>query len=118
MNVFSAYDDAVSRNGVKGQSKANEKAAAGDHKVIKAKSPKAVKEAAKEVAKDEAQVSPKAQKKADAANAEEAAPVKGDIAKNDPNDPVTKEKLKAAINSGMIKFNDSERGVLKDLITE
>lgn len=113
MKVFSAYDDAVSRNGVKGPAKASEKAPAGAHKVIKAKAAKEVKEA-----KDEAQVSPKAQKKAEAANTEEAAPVKGDIAKNDPNDPMTKEKLKAAINSGMIKFNDSERGVLKDLIAE
>lgn len=110
MKVFSAYDEAVARNGVKGQPKAGEKTpATKDHRIIKKAPP----------AKDEAQVSPKAQKKAEAASTEEvAAPIKGDIAKNDPNDPVTKEKLKAAISSGMIKFSDSERGVLKDLIAE
>lgn len=113
MKVFSAYDDAVARNGVKGHGKASEKSPAASSS--KAAKKLALREAQKEV-KDEAKVSPKAQKKAEAPA--ESPPVKSDIAKNDPNDPLTKEKLKAAINSGMIKFNDSERGVLKDLIAE
>lgn len=116
MKVFSAYDDAVARNGVRGHGKSSEKTSE-KSSTASAKLAKrmAEKEAAKEV-KDEAKVSSKAQKKAETAS--EETPVKSDIAKNDPNDPVTKEKLKAALNSGMINFNESQRGVLKELIAE
>lgn len=113
MKVFSAYDDAVSRNGVRGQSKASEKSPSGNHKVIKPVKEPRIKEPS-----DETIVSTKAQKKAQSQSNEDVPPIKSDIANNDPNDPVTKEKLKAAISGGMIKFNDSERGVLKDLIAE
>lgn len=120
MKVFSAYDDAVTRNGVRGPSKGaekvSEKSSAASEKLAKRMAAREAKEANNKEVKDEAKVSQKAQKKAEAPT--EEAPIKSDIAKNDPSDPVTKEKLKAAINSGMIKFNDSERGVLKELIAE
>ena len=120
MNVFSAYDESVSRNGVRGGSKAkpNESASTGAHRVIKSTKSLPPHETKAKVDKDEVVVSPKAQKKVQTASEESPPSDKSDITKNDPNDPITKEKLKAAINDGMIKLNDSERSVLKELITD
>ncbi|MGB0454665.1 MAG: hypothetical protein ACPGJV_13230 [Bacteriovoracaceae bacterium] len=42
--------------------------------------------------------------------------LESDIKLNDPNDPTTVEKLKDAINSGVIKFSEKERAVLGKII--
>jgi hypothetical protein len=42
--------------------------------------------------------------------------VNSDIKKNDPNDPVTKEKLKAILNNGGFNFRPEERKALSDIL--
>ena len=42
--------------------------------------------------------------------------VVGDIKKNDPNDPMTKEKLKTLLTSGAVNFGDKERAVLSKIL--
>jgi hypothetical protein len=44
--------------------------------------------------------------------------VKSDIAKNDPNDPITKEKLKDVLSRGAMNFNGSERKVLETILAD
>jgi hypothetical protein len=43
--------------------------------------------------------------------------VDSDIKKNDPNDPVTKEKLKALLSNGGFNFKPEERKALSDILT-
>jgi hypothetical protein len=42
--------------------------------------------------------------------------VNSDIKKNDPNDPVTKEKLKAILSNGAFNFKPEERKALSDIL--
>jgi|GEM_PF-2068588 len=42
--------------------------------------------------------------------------VVGDVQKNDPNDPMTTEKLKGILNSGAINFSDKEKRVLGSIL--
>jgi len=42
--------------------------------------------------------------------------VKGDVGLNNPNDPVTREKLKGLLGSGGIMFGDKEREVLAKIL--
>lgn len=43
-------------------------------------------------------------------------PVIGDVKKNDPNDPNTKEKLKSALSMGAFDFGEKERAVLSQIL--
>ena len=43
-------------------------------------------------------------------------PIKSDVSKNDPKDPVTQEKLRAILKSGAFSFNQKEKGALADIL--
>jgi hypothetical protein len=45
------------------------------------------------------------------------APV-GDVGLNDPNDPMTREKLKSLLGSGAVNFGDKERAVLAKILNK
>lgn len=42
----------------------------------------------------------------------------GDIAKNDPKDPATQEKLKGVLTAGAFNFSDKERDVLAKILNQ
>jgi hypothetical protein len=73
------------------------------------------KEAPKEMAKEIPLVVAKEATK-EAAKEENKEEVKSDIGVNNPNDPDTKEKLKAFMKSGPALFNDREQQTLKNLL--
>ncbi len=48
---------------------------------------------------------------------EAEAPV-GDVGLNNPNDPMTREKLKTLLNSGAVNFGDKEKAVLAKILNK
>lgn len=40
----------------------------------------------------------------------------GDVKKNDPNDPMTSEKLKSMLNSGAVNFSGKEKKILSQIL--
>lgn len=48
---------------------------------------------------------------------EAEAPV-GDVGLNNPNDPMTREKLKSLLSSGAVNFGDKERAVLAKILNK
>ena len=142
MKVFSAYDDVKGRNGVTNGSK-TAKPAPGKKELPPVKEVSKEEVRAKVTELDEAKVSSKASKTkekiekvvkeqssifnlnkekeqevAEEASVKKVTLPKSDIAKNDPGDPVTKEKLKSALSSGAISFNPGERKALQAILAE
>jgi hypothetical protein len=135
MKVFSAYDDVKGKNGTlhagasktvnssskKAQVKPEPSAQEKDEKIAKLKQEKddvvlSKKSAAAAVSKKE--IFNLNHEKAVEAEPEKETIVKSDISKNDPNDPVTKEKLKDVLSRGAMNFNGSERKVLESILTD
>jgi hypothetical protein len=135
MKVFSAYDDVKGKNGTlhgsasksvnssskKAQPKAELSAQEKDEKLAKLKQEKddvilSKKSASAVVAKKE--IFNLNHEKAEEAEPQKEPVVKSDIAKNDPNDPVTKEKLKDVLSRGAMNFNGSERKVLESILAD
>lgn len=138
MKVFSAYDDVKGRNGINNGSKAKpaptkktapepkevtkeevkEKIAELDEAKVSAKATKAKAKPVKEQSSIFNLHKEKEQEAAEEVATKKADLPKSDIAKNDPADPVTKEKLKSALSNGAISFNPGERKALQAILAE
>ncbi|MFZ4713487.1 MAG: hypothetical protein ACOYL6_07245 [Bacteriovoracaceae bacterium] len=138
MKVFSAFDDVKGKNG---------SAHAGSSKAVAKTNPKkaarkeepSIEEKQEKIAKlkedkDEVKVSPKSKTQApkkelfnltqeqneqeELETSQKHTIAKSDLAKNDPRDPVTKQKLKDVLSKGAMNFSGSEKKVLESILAE